>query len=438
MHRPRPMLGGVIVLAIFGALLYYGYSSGSIPLLPEGGYDVRAVFSSAENVRPGKTPVRVRGIDVGEVTDVRRTDTGNAVVVTMHIDNTRVRLTSNAGAQVYWRTLLGFEYYVQLDPGTSTRPLGDRVIPVSRTGVQVEVDQVLQALTPPSRKGIQTTFSQFATALRPGNQAGASIDALAPAMENAAPGIEALRGAEPADLINTVDQAGRFVSGLSRSDAALGDLMTQANSTLGATSAQRGSIAAALRQGPQTLADTRATMSGLDGTLQRLDPVVEALRPGARELAPAAVSLEPALRQLIPLLDEARPTLVSLRPALSRLAGAGTTGVPLLMSLTPTFARLNSTIIPALNARDPSTHLRLYQAIGPTAASVSSSASLYDANGYTQRFEAVNGGAKTPAFLPCGLDLTAYKLSCSDLKAVFGALLGAAPPSLAHANPSRK
>jgi phospholipid/cholesterol/gamma-HCH transport system substrate-binding protein len=436
MHRPRPMLGGVIVLVIFGALLYYGYSSGNLPFLSQGGYDVRAVFSSAANVRPGKTPVRVRGIDVGAVSDVRRTANGDGVVVTMHITNPGVHLTGNASAQVYWRTLLGFEYYVQLDPGTSPKRLRDQVIPISRTGVQVEVDQVLQALTPPSRKGIQTTFDQFATAFGPGNQAGASIDALAPAMENAAPGIQALRGTESGDLTNTVGKASRLASSLSQTDAALGDLMVQTDRTLGATSSQQASIDAALQQGPQTLADTRTTMSRLDGTLELLDPIVEALRPGARELAPASVSLDPALRQLIPLLDEARPTLVSLRPALSRLAAAGTTGAPLLRSLTPTFAELNSAIIPALGARDPSTHLRLYEAIGPTAATVASSASLYDANGHTQRFEAVNGGAKSPSFLPCGLDLSAYKLSCSDLQTVFGELLGAAPSSLTHGTPA--
>lgn len=430
MHRPRPMLGGAIVLAVFGALLYYGYSSGNIPFLSQGGYDVRAVFASGEDLRAGKTFVRVRGIDIGSVANVQRTRDGNAVIVTMHVTDPHVRLTSNASAQIYWRTLLGFAYYIQLNPGTSPTPLGGHVIPVSRTGVQVELDQVLEALTPPSRAGIRTTFDQLSAAFAPGNDAGASIDALAPAMRNAGPGIQALRGTEPGDLTNTVAQANRLVAGVSSSDAALGDLMTQTDATLAATNAEQRNIDATLEQGPQTLAETQATMSRLDGTLGLLDPVVDALRPGARALAPAATGLEPALAQLIPLLDQARPTLVSLRPALSKLAGAADTGVPLLGSLIPTFTRLNSTIIPALDARDPGTHLRLYEAIGPTLASVDSSASLYDANGYTQRFQAAAGGGNSLSFLPCGLDLAAYKLDCSDLERVVGELLGAAPSSL--------
>ena len=47
LHRPRRMRGGAIVLAVFAALLYYGYSSGNIPFLGHGGYDVRAQFASA-------------------------------------------------------------------------------------------------------------------------------------------------------------------------------------------------------------------------------------------------------------------------------------------------------------------------------------------------------------------------------------------------------
>ena len=430
LHRPRPMRTGVIVVAVFGALLYYGYSRGSIPFLSKGGSTIRAEFSSAENVRPGKTPVRVRGVDVGEVTGVQRMPSGRGVIVTMSITNSGVHLTSSARANVYWRTLLGFEYYIQLDPGSSSQPLGDEVIPLSRTSVQVELDQVLQALTPPSRQGLQAIFKQSATAFGRGSQAGASIDALAPAMQNVAPGVGALRGTDAGDLSTSVYDANRLLSSLARSDSQLGDLVASTDTTLAATASRQSDIAATLQQGPQTLSATQATMTAISGMLDRLDPVADALRPGARELYPAAVALKPALLALRPVLDEARPTLVALRPALSRLAGAANMGVPLLGALIPTFERLNATIIPALGARDPSTHLKLYEAVGPTFASVASSASVYDANGYTQHFQAVAGGAGSASFLPCSLNLSAFKLNCDDLETVIGKLLGAAPSGL--------
>jgi phospholipid/cholesterol/gamma-HCH transport system substrate-binding protein len=434
LHTPHPMRTGALVLALFGLFLYWGYTGGNIPFLGQGGYTVRAIFASGEDLRGGRTAVRVGGIDVGTVTGTQRTADGKAVLVTMNITDPDVHLTSNAGAQIYWRTLLGFSYYIQLHPGTGSSPLGDQVIPESRTGVQVELDQVLQALTPTSRLGIRQTFGQLATAFAPGNQAGATIDALAPTMANVGPAIQALQGTGPGDLTNTVYQASRLLSGLSSSDSQLGDLVHHADTTLGATSARQASIDAILQQGPQTLTDTRSTLTRLDATLTLLDPVVDALNPGVRQLAPAAIALDPALRQLIPLLDQARPTLKALRPALTNLSGAGASGTPLLRALLPTLRRLNSTVIPALNAKG-SSGLRLYETIGPTAAAVDSSAATYDANGHVQRFQAVAGGANTLSFLPCNLDLTKYKLNCSDLQAVLGELLGGSPASLSRLVP---
>jgi phospholipid/cholesterol/gamma-HCH transport system substrate-binding protein len=423
-HRPRHMRNGAIVVALFIGALYYGYSGGKIPFLGQGGRTVRAEFASAANVRPGKTPVRVRGVPVGEVTAVQRAPTGNGVIVTMNITNPGVHLSSNARADIYWRTLLGFGFYIQLDPGSSSSPLGGQLIPVSRTSVQVELDQVLSALTPPSRRGIQTTMHQFAIGFGPHSQAGAAIDALAPAMRNVGPGVSALRGTTPGDITTTVQSSNRLLTALANSDMQLGDLVGQADTTLGVTAGRQSDIASTLQQGPQTLSETQATMTKLNGLLDRLDPVAEALRPGARELLPAARALEPALVELRPLLDDARPTLAALRPALSSLGRAADTGVPLLSALLPAFGRLNAAIIPALQARDTSTQLRLFESVGPTAATVASSASLYDANGHTQRFQAVAGGANTPSFLPCSLNLSAYKLNCSDLEAVIGSLLG--------------
>jgi virulence factor Mce-like protein len=430
LHRPHPMRTGALVLALFGLFLYWGYTGGNLPFFGQGGFTVRAVFASGEDLRAGRTPVRVAGIDVGTVTGTQRTAGGTAVLVTMNITDPSVHLTGDAHAQVYWRTLLGFSYYIQLYPGTSHDQLGNQVIPESRTGVQVELDQVLQALTPTGRRGLQQTFGQLSTAFAPGNQAGASIDALAPAMANVGPAIGALQGTGPGDLTNTVYQANRLLTDLASSDTQLGDLINQADTTLAATNAQQASIDATLQQGPATLSDTRATLARLDGTLALLNPVVDALNPGVRRLAPAAISLEPALRQLIPLLDQARPTLKALGPALTNLAGAGATGAPLLRALIPTVNRLNATIIPALNEKG-FTGLRLYETIGPTAAAVDSSAETYDANGHVQRFQAAAGGANTLSFLPCNLNLTQYKLDCSDLQAVVGELLGGSPSSLA-------
>ena len=425
LHKPKPIRGGIIVLVLFGFLLYWAYTGGNIPFLPQGGYTVKAEFSSAENLWAGRTKVRVSGVDVGTVSGVQRTANGNAVIVSMNITTGGVHIMSNATAHVYWRTLLGFQYYIQINPGTGHTPLGNAIIPLSRTAVQVEADQVLESLTPASRFGIQQVFGQFAKAFAAGTSLGSVIDRSGPALSTVAPALNALQGTQPGDLTNTVDQASRLVTGLKSSDAAFGDLVGKADSTFAATNAAQSSIAAMLQQGPETLTDTQTTMTKVNGLLTRLNPVADNLQPGARALAPAAIRLDPALRELIPLLNTARPTLVALRPALQNLNAASRIGTPLLSSLAGTFATVNSGIIPTLNSVNGVTNLKMYENIGPTLSSVEDSASEYDVNGYIQRFEAINGGANTLAAIPCGINnLTALKITCTDFQTVIGDILG--------------
>src|SRR5439155_65317 len=108
---------------------------GGIQCWPKGGEVVKAEFASADNVSPGKTPVRVHGVPVGEVEKVERRSGGRGVVVTMRLKDTHgFRVTRDARAHIYWRTLMGFNFYVELEPGAPSAPaLGDRSIPLSHT-----------------------------------------------------------------------------------------------------------------------------------------------------------------------------------------------------------------------------------------------------------------------------------------------------------------
>lgn len=427
-YAPKHTRNGAIVLTLLLAGLYFGYSGGKVPL-PKGGEVVTAEFMSAANVQPGKTPVRVRGIKVGEVEKVERRPSGRGVVVTMRVDDPGVHLRRDARAHIYWRTLLGFAFYVQLEQGSAPQELGDATIPLTRTTTQVELDQVLAALKPTSRAGLQTLLREFDKGFNRDSAAGRALDVLGPSMRTIAPGVSALRGTSQGDLTNTVREASRLMGTLASKELALGQLVDNAATTLGVTAARRADLGSILRNGPATLDDTRETMARLRTTLAALDPVAERLRPGARALSPAATSLRPALRELRPVLDDAKPLLRTLRPALRHLGRAGRSGTPLLAGLRPTLERLNDKIIPSLKSKDPELKLPTYQMIGPTFATVSSSAALFDAYGHTQRFQPLAGSQRSLAFLPCNanefnFDLSTANLDCSDLQKVFGPLFG--------------
>ena len=114
-----------------------------------------------------------------------------------------------------------------------------------------------------------------------------------------------------------------------------------------------------------------------------------------------------------------------------RLGAASADGTTLTDRLDPTIERVNKTIIPGLDKKNPETDLKVFQAIGPTFSSVSSSASMFDGNGYTQRFTAVTPGEAMVTDLPCSTDLLngTPGIDCSDLQYAMSTLLGLNPPS---------
>ncbi|MCW3041725.1 MAG: hypothetical protein JWM31_3630 [Solirubrobacterales bacterium] len=438
MARDRHTRNGLIVLAVVFACMYYAYTSGTIPFLPKGGTVVTAEFATAANVTPGKTPVRVAGVNVGEVEKVERLPNGRGVKVKMRIEDGKgVNVRKDATAHIYWRTLLGFAFYIQLDEGSSPQKLGDQTIAMKDTTTQVELDQVLASLTPTSRKGMQTLFKEFDKGFG-GGPSGRALDAAGPAMKQIAPGLDALRGTKPGDLTDTVRSASRLMGALARNEVQLGQVVSNADTTLGVTAARSADLDQILKQAPASLDQTKSAMVRLRTTLNTLDPVADALRPGVRELDNASLALRPALNQLRPTLDDARPLLSDLRPALVRLNAASKNGVPLLKGLEPTLVRLRDKILPALDAKGTS-GLKLYEAIGPAIASVSSSASLWDAYGFTQRFQAANGGgASLEDIIPCRAKVVPVGLDCSAFQEAIGAFLGKLPGSPASSKASAR
>ncbi len=429
MYKPRHMRNGLIFLAGVLLFFYFIYSGGHIPFQPKGGYTIKADFTTAANVQPGKTPVRVRGVEIGKVDKVERQPGGRGVTVTMRIDKDdqlrRKDIHSDARADIYWRTLLGFAFYVELDPGSAPGEL-QATIPESRTTTQAELDQVLASVDAPSRAGMQQFFKQFDKGFNGNSEAGRTLDELAPSFQEIGPGINALRGQKNGDLNATIEKTGNLMRVLAEREDSLGGTIDGAETTLGVTAAHAASLDSILKDAPSTLDQTTQTMVRLRGTLDTLDPVAERLRPGVRRLDEASRALRPALAQLTPVLRDAQPLLRNLRPALRALGTAGKTGVPLLNALDPTFDQLNKTVIPGLQYKSPETKLRAYEAIGPTISSVEDSASLFDQTSYTQRFEAVNGGANTISLIPCGVDTSKLPpaISCNDVKVVLGRLMG--------------
>jgi len=145
---------------------------------------VTAVLAYGANVRPGYTPVRVHGVDVGQVTGVQRAPAGRGVQIEMAIDDGKgVTLHDDARLALRWRTLLGRNMYVDLDPGSrSAPPLGHASIPRSRTSDQIELDTALEPLDARGRAAMKTMLGEFDRGFSDPAAVSGTIDAVEPAM----------------------------------------------------------------------------------------------------------------------------------------------------------------------------------------------------------------------------------------------------------------
>ena len=124
-HRQRisHFQAGLIALVLAAIVLFLGFEKG-IP--GRHHYTVDAVFSSANNVltassvHPG-SPVRVAGVNVGQVASIRRGPGGTALVGLQMTDAGRP-IHADATAKIRPRLFLEGNFFVDLQPGSPSAP----------------------------------------------------------------------------------------------------------------------------------------------------------------------------------------------------------------------------------------------------------------------------------------------------------------------------
>jgi virulence factor Mce-like protein len=138
-------------------------------------YHFKAVFASGSQLVPGDD-VTIAGLRVGRV-DALHPGSG-ATVADLVIHQDYAPLYRDARAVIEVKNLLG-EAYVDINRGSSNQgPMPDGgTIPVSRTLVPVEVDQVLDALNPDVRQQLATVINTLGEATA---GQGANLGAQAP------------------------------------------------------------------------------------------------------------------------------------------------------------------------------------------------------------------------------------------------------------------
>lgn len=433
LREDREVFIGMGLIAVSLLLVVAGL--GGFLKNPFGGEDmrtVRAVFDTTQQLRVGDD-VRLAGVTAGTVKDISLNPSREASVVTMEVEKSAGPLFDDARATVQYKTVLGGTFYLDLDLGSSGRPLGAGPIPESRTLSQVELDDVLDITKGGGKEGLQILTGEMAEALRGEDDFAALFDKIADVSPPVSKGLEAVRGEQlDRDLQGFVHNSARTIAAFNTPRDEIRDVIAGGAATLQTTAARDDELRAMLDLMPSTSREVNATLSRLQITLNVADPLVGDLQASARFIEPTFAALRPTLVDTNGLLNRARPLIRGLRPASISIAGAARRALPIVRALRPSFDRLQQRNLPALLEVDAVTEKSTATMIGGGLTGLAGISGQMDANGHLIRFPATSGSSPISS-LPCQTyfnnpDSESF-ISCSNLKDAVATYLDYDPTS---------
>jgi phospholipid/cholesterol/gamma-HCH transport system substrate-binding protein len=336
-----PVRAGLIAVLIIAIGSWFAFSK-DLPFTQT--YRIHAVFKNSNLVAP-RSPVRIAGIDVGKVVEVKRYKNTDHAIVTMEIEDSGRPVRDDATMKVRPRLFLEGNFYVDLKPGTpSAEELPDGgMIPVTQTAAPVQLDNVLTSLQSDTRKSLQDTLIGFGEALDseptaaddaqqdPDVQGLTGAQAINKALETAVPALrgsavsgDALRGTEPRDLSRMIKGIAGTSRGLARNEAQLRELLTDFNTAMATTASRAPQLEETVRLLGPTASNLRKGLASIDAALPPTQAFSRAILPGMRETPATVAAFEPWFEQFTPFVGprELGGLLSDLSPATRNLARA--------------------------------------------------------------------------------------------------------------------
>ncbi|MEY2441269.1 MAG: phospholipid/cholesterol/gamma-HCH transport system substrate-binding protein [bacterium] len=386
---PTPFAVGVALLVLAVIVTYLSFAK-DIPFINEP-YEIKAAFRDTAGIKT-HSPVRIAGVEVGEVTGVEHTRPGSeSAVVTMAIRDAGRPVHADAAAKIRPRIFLEGNFFVDLSPGSqAARELDDgATIPATRTTTPVQFDQVLSALRSDTRNDLATVFQEVSNAQDAGG-AKAFDDSLKyqpAAYKFSAIVSEALLGKRPGDLGNWIRDQGVVSGAIDENPRKLRSLVVDFNATAGALADRESSLSAAVGELPRTLRAATPALDELRAAFPDVRRFARDARPGVRSLGPTVDATLPLVKQLRGLVQPAElrglaRNLHSATPPLARLAKAAP-GV--LSELRGVSSCANEVLVPfgndTLVDKAFPTHGPVYQEIPKALPNLAGESRSFDANG---------------------------------------------------------
>jgi phospholipid/cholesterol/gamma-HCH transport system substrate-binding protein len=417
-RKPRsPVLIGVIALAVILVLVFLGWTK-DIPFTKP--YEVNAVFESANSIRAG-SPVRIAGVEVGKVKEVKPEEGTDAAVVVLQIDDDGLPLHEDATAKIRPRIFLEGNFFVDLKSGSPEAPELEKggTIKVTQTATPVQLDEVLTALQSDTRQDLKDVLGALAVALNSEPTAAEDDDAdplargetaaksfndayddIPEAERSTAIVLDAFLGAEPEqDLSRLIDGTARTTGALIRNENALRGLITNFNTTMAAFASESGNLRRSIRELPLTLESANRAFSSLN---EAFPPT----RAFAREIIPGVRETPATIEAALPWIDQARPLMGAnelgglareLSPATQDLARLTDRALELLPQTDLASKCARDVILPTGDVviqDEFTTGVENYKEFFYTLVGLSGEGQNFDGNGMYVRFQ-TGGGAES-------------------------------------------
>jgi virulence factor Mce-like protein len=420
-HTPRisNLAAGVLAAVVIAVAVYLTFG-GPTPFAASP-FVLKAVFTTETQLHI-PSPVRIAGVDVGEVTSVQRLGgSSQAAVITMHIDPTGLPVHADATAAIQSRIFLEGNFYVDLHPGSPGAPaLGSgATLPAANTAGPVQLDRVLAALTSNARANLQTLVQGFGRALNgaptPAQDAtqdpsvrgltaaqalNQSLRYSAGAFKASAIVNQALLGIQPHDLSGAVLGNEEVFRALAARQDQLASLITTFDSTMGALAARQQDLSATIAALPPLLRTANRALSSLNASFGPTQTFARAILPGVEQLDPTIGQALPWLTQAKALVSpkELGGLVADLTPAVQQTASTlhSTTA---LLSASDSLARcVSHNLVPTGNEviQDPprTSGVPVYQELLQTSVGLASAGQNFDGNGRYLRSTPAGGAVQ--------------------------------------------
>jgi phospholipid/cholesterol/gamma-HCH transport system substrate-binding protein len=337
-------------------------------------FEVRAVFSSAQNIRPD-SPVRIAGVDVGKVTEIEHLSSAaselqaqaggdpdsavdeasgeQAAVLTMELDESALPLHTDGTLKLRPRLFLEGNYFVDLQPGSPNAPEAEDgfTFPVNQTSHSVALDEVLTTLQGDVRRDLQVLLDQFGNAMiKYGGAEGLRelYRTSPPAFKYTSQVNEALLGQQPGDLQGVIRGLDSVVRSLGRNELALQNLVTNFRVVSGSFAAEDEALGRAVEQLPGVLEAAEPAFANLNASFPALRAFSREALPGVRSTPETLEVATPFIHQVRKLVSkrELRGLVADLRPTVPKLARLAKQTIPFLDQARALSSCANEVVLP--------------------------------------------------------------------------------------------